>query len=368
LDFRTAVFVLLALLLLALLLWAHAWFWSRRFAIPLSYSLEERLRTADGADIELRRLPAPDAPAQLPPVLLVHGVGANHRNNDLSEDLSLARHLSLRGRDVWLLTLRSGISRAWWKRGRHVRFRAMVEHDLPLATKEVLSRSGASELDYVGFSMGGMLFYAAIGRTLVPESIRRVAIIGAPAIVRSPLGLRVPGFVASLPEFLYPRLRLRLAARMGAFAVDFWHSPAHRWVMNPENVAPGVAKASLVNVIEDIPGALNRDFAAWAATADGSLTVDGEPVVERLRDLTMPALFFAGTADRLAPPESVRAAFDAWGSNAGHVEKRFVVLGRAHGASADYGHGDLAVGARVREELFEPLGEFLACHAPVASA
>jgi polyhydroxyalkanoate synthase len=359
LDFRVAAYVALALLAVALLVWAHAWYWSRRLAIRLDYALEERLFTADGARIELRRLPAPDSPAELAPVLLVHGVGANHRNHDLSEDLSLARHLRARGRDVWLLTLRSGIAHGWIRSDRHVRFRAMVEQDLPCAVGEVLARTGAAALDYVGFSMGGMLFYAAIGRTLPPRRVRRVAIIGSPAIVRPPLRMRVPAFAARIPELFFPTLRLRLAARVGAFAVEWWRSPAHRWVVNPHNVAPGVARASLVNVVEDIPGALNRDFVIWAATADGALTFDGEPVVHGLTEMAMPAIFFAGSADRLAPPHAVRTAFEAWGKKHEVVDKRFVELGREHGASADYGHGDLAFGARARDELYEPLADFL---------
>src|SRR5262245_44496786 len=87
----------------------HVRFWERRLGIELPYALIERIQTPDGAFIELRRLPKPSSTLALPPILIVHGLGANHRNNDLSADLSLARHLSKAGRDVWLLTLRSGI-------------------------------------------------------------------------------------------------------------------------------------------------------------------------------------------------------------------------------------------------------------------
>jgi polyhydroxyalkanoate synthase len=36
-----------------------------------------------------------------------------------------------------------------------------------------------------------------------------------------------------------------------------------------------------------------------------------------------------------------------------------VVLGRSHGHRADYGHGDLAMGAHAAAELFEPIARFL---------
>jgi pimeloyl-ACP methyl ester carboxylesterase len=240
-----------------------------------------------------------------------------------------------------------------------IRFELMVEHDLPIAVDEVLARTKAPALDYIGFSMGGMLLYASIGHSVAAEKIRRVAIIGSPAIIRAPLALPVPAIVGRLPPILFPTLRFRLAARAGAFASEWVKTPAHHWVFNPRNVAPGIARSALMNLIEDIPGPLNRDFAVWAATADGAITHGGINVLERLATIESPAIFFAGGADRLAPASAVRAAYDAWGAKTAHPRKRFVLLSVAEGASADYGHGDLAIGARVREEIFEPLAAFL---------
>jgi polyhydroxyalkanoate synthase len=348
----------LALAAWLLLVW-HVRFWERRLTLSLEYALEEGVALPDGARIELRRLPQQAEHTDLPPVLVVHGVGANHRNNDLSEDVSLARHLSRAGRDVWLLTLRSGLRARSLAETRRVRFRSMAHHDVPVAVREVLARTRHPKLDYVGFSMGGMLLYAALGATLDEKHVRRVAIIGSPAVVKPPVPLPVPRFVGRIPSALYPTLRLRLAARAGAFAVEWLTTPAHHWVFNPKNVSRGVARTSLVNVIEDIPGPLNSDLASFAANRDGAIMLDGAPVLERLRGVRVPAAFFAGAADRLAPPASVRAAFDAWAAEASDVDKRFVVLGVEHGAAADYGHGDLAVGSRVNEELFAPLSAFL---------
>jgi hypothetical protein len=151
---------------------------------------------------------------------------------------------------------------------------------------------------------------------------------------------------------------LRGAARARASAASRLRTFAHHWVFNPDNVAKGVASSALVNVIEDVPGPLNLDFATWASSLDGRITFEGKPVLDHLGELSIPIVFFAGAADRLAPPSSVRAAFDAWGERTG-VHKRFVLLSRENGAKADYGHGDLAVGSHVKEEIFEPLAQFL---------
>src|SRR5689334_2995779 len=105
-----ALIALAALVLFLFAAWAHLRFWTRRLTLSLEYASSEQILTPDGATIELRRVPIPGAAkkAALPPVLLVHGLGANHRNQDLHPDFSLARYLAARGRDVWLLTLRSG--------------------------------------------------------------------------------------------------------------------------------------------------------------------------------------------------------------------------------------------------------------------
>ena len=346
--------ILLAVLLGAAGFWAHVRYWVRRLTVSMSYALEERIPTEDGSAIELRRVP-PAGPGgeTLPPVLLVHGLAANHRNVDLSPDLSLARHLAARGRDVWLVTLRSGLRTRTRAAARLVRFAHMARYDLPLAVRTVLERSGRSTVDLVGFSMGGMLLYAALGRALPQSHVRRVAIIGSPAVVKAPLA----ALLRHGPLAVVPAMNLRLWARAAAFAAGRFRTPADRWFMNPANVAPAVARMSMINVIESIPGPLNADFAAWAIDG-GDLTLDGERVLERLAGVSCPAIFFAGAADRLAPPSSVKAAYDAWGA-AAPTEKRFVVLGRADGAHEDYGHADLAMGSHAREDLFEPLGTFL---------
>ncbi|MGK3997218.1 esterase/lipase family protein [Sorangium sp. So ce1024] len=355
-TFGAYLLVALALVVLAAIaLWAHLYYWVKRLTLPLDYCVEEVLRTEDGAPIELRRVPRPPGAAaqpDLPPIVLVHGLAANHRNQDIHPDYSLARHLAALGRDVWLLTLRSGRLLTRLER-RSVRFSAMVRYDLPCAFEAILKRTGARALDYVGFSMGGMLLYAALGRTVPEQLVRRVVIVGSPG--RLAASARLMRF---LPGRLLPGVPLRLMARSVAFASEWLPTPIHHAVANPRNVPPGVTRIALVNCIEDIPAALNADFAAWMAS-DGEIRVDGERVLDGLASVSAPALFIAGSADRIAPVSSVRAAFDAWGRDHPETPKRFLVLGRDFGAREDYGHGDLAVGAYTGAELFEPIARFL---------
>ncbi len=335
--------------------WLHYRYWVSRFTLELDYSLVERVETEDGSAIELRRLPAPiDRPSEGPPVLLVHGLAVNHRNNDVREDLSLGRHLGKLGHDVWFLTLRMGRDDLSWSEERRASYERMARYDVPLAVDEVLRRTGAPTLDYVGFSMGGMLIYAAAGRFVAEEKLHKVVVIGSPGSIQPPLAML--SMVARLvPSWIVPTLRLRIASRMFAFASEWVATPIHRWIYNPENVERGVAAHLMVNGFVNIPGKLASELVRWAA--QGGVVRCGEtPITVSLAAIDRPALFIAGAADRIAPPPSVALAFEAWG---GH-EKAMRVVGVEQGAAADYGHGDLAIGRFAAEDVFEPVAAFLA--------
>jgi pimeloyl-ACP methyl ester carboxylesterase len=353
--------VLVALAVLAIvigLVVAHVAFWRRRLYVPAHYEHEQVLDTEDGCTIVLRRLPRPDGPVVGPPVLMVHGLCANHRNNDLVPDHSIARHLREAGRDVWLVTLRSGLLARSWRARARVRFDHMVEHDIPLAIREVLRRTSASQLDYLGYSMGGMLMYAAIANPDVCAQVRRVVVVGSPPILRVPWGLRlVMKLGAWLPHNLVPTVHTRFYAGAVAFASELVFTPAHR-VLAGERAAirRGLVAQAMVSALADIPGPLAADFCAWQARADGHVTYRNTPVLQLLPAAEMPVLFIAGALDPLGRVEAMRAAFESWGA----PEKQFLVLGRAHGARSDYSHGDMVLTAHAREEVFEPIARFLA--------
>ncbi len=352
------IFSLIVLLLVAALIAAHFAYFRRRLLLEQDYSELLALATADGARIELRRLPVP-AKLSGPPVLLVHGLGANHRNNDALPNRSLARHLSAAGRDVWLVTLRSGMPSLKRREARLVRFAHIVEQDLPLCVQTVLERTDSQQLDYVGFSMGGMLLYAAIGESVPPSALRRVAIVGSPALVRAPGGIKLPGWVAGIPDWAMPTLRLRRWSIVAAPLAESLGRRLPSLVANTDNLAEGEIAPSMANLVADIPGPLHVDFAQWASSSTGELTFEGRPVLPTLRTLEIPAIFFAGTIDRMAPPASVRAAQEAWGVDTSGQPAQFVLVGVETGAARDYGHGDLAIGMDVVSDVFDPLCAFL---------
>ncbi len=352
-----ALGLLLALLLVALATWGHLVYWTRRLrnSDVLPYDELESLPTPDGGRIELRRLHAQGEPVG-PPLLLVHGLAFNHRNFDIHPDWSLPRWFAARGRDVWLLTLRSGQPSPSFE--APISFAAMVDHDLPTAVDAVLARAGATHLDYIGFSMGGMLLYAALGRSVPTDRVRKAVIMGSPAKI----GIPVWPFSLTpwVPRWFVPRLYLRQGARLIAFGSEWFKTPFHRIPFNPDNVDRGVVGGMLVDGVQDVPRALNQDFVGWAL-ADGELRVRGERALDGLVHISVPVLFCAGQADQLAPPRSVRYAFDSWGSGVTGVtvDKRWLLLARSAGAGHDYGHGDMLMARRAVQDVFEPISVFI---------
>lgn len=355
-DLWTIAFAATIAAVCALVVWAHLRYWVRRFGLPLPYDREELLATPDGNAIELRRIDGSKPGSVEPPVLLVHGICANHRNQDIDLKGSLARYLASTGRDVWLLTLRSGRARPWRELPRPCGFATMTEHDVPMGIARVLEVTQAEHLDYVGFSMGGILMYASIGRTVDPSLLRRVVFVGSPGVVQPPLG--VPRFLRHLPHLFVPPVLTGLLGTGFAFLAEWLVTPMHKMILNPRNMAPGMTRLALVACVQDVPGTLLADFMDWATTG-GVIRLRDHDVLGELRDIDVPALFIAGADDRVGPPFAVRAAFDAWGKDSKDVYKAFFVLGKASGAREDYGHGDLAMGDRVVQELYPAIAAFL---------
>ncbi|MEC7985930.1 MAG: alpha/beta hydrolase, partial [Myxococcota bacterium] len=74
-----------------------------------------------------------------------------------------------------------------------------------------------------------------------------------------------------------------------------------------------------------------------------------------LGEQRVPALFIAGRADRIAPADRVYSYYDAMGS----TDKKFIVAGKAHGFSMDYGHLDYSLGRSAPAEIYPIVYDWL---------
>lgn len=313
--------------------------------------VDVEVETEDGAVVHLHR-----HPAHGPPVLLVHGLSSNHWSLDLGPDRSLAAHLQARGMDTWALDLRGhGDARRTETAGPQVGGWTLDDYgryDLHAAIAHIRAETGASELGYVGHSMGGMV--AAIYQAWHGD-----AALGAVVVVGSPIdfGHLDPLVVQSLGAMGVGTLPRRLPGpAVGAAAARLGGAGplgAFLWTRD------SISKEAERRLVARAAGNMSRQELAHlrGAIREGRLvSADGtRDYAASLAELQAPLLVLAGRADHIAPPDRVRP----WHDLAGSEDKVFLVAGRANGFTFDHGHVDLVVGDTAPTEIYPLITGFL---------
>lgn len=245
------------------------------------------------------------------PVLLVHGFGQNRYAWHLPSR-SLANHLARAGYDVFNLDLRGhGRSRSLGAR-RCSGVEDYVREDLPIAVQEVQALSGKRPVFLVGHSLGGLVSYAAAPS--LAGAIAGIVSIGSPYhFTRGSLSLggiamffqamaMLPSLNAPLP--LAPiGLTLRTLRRLAEsplypLPLRGWHAGSLEPHVLEEHLSLAFDRAGLNEMRSMFEWATHRRF--------GGRELD---YVERFEKMDLPLLIVAGANDDLAPPASVRPAF-----------------------------------------------------------
>lgn len=317
--------------------------------------------TADGWSIALGRYRPRAKPVSREPVILCHGLGANRFNLDLDERYSVARSLARRGFDAWVLELRGRglVSRPSRDDAPLLfNFDDQAQHDVPTAIDFVLKVTGAERVSWVGHSKGGLLLYAYLARDLDAQERVASAILlgsgggfGESRSLRRRLRLLIP-LLSRLP--VMPTGAIRGLARM---------VPPPRWLWknlaNLDNIDPAIGQIAAATIVEDLPVGVVRQFLTWIGTGRFLSLDEKTDYLDGLRKARVPMLFVAGAKDPFCPPETIAVAHEALIA----PEKKMIVAGVANGFSADYGHGDLAIGRNAPEEIFPLIDAFLGAHA-----
>ena len=248
------------------------------------------------------------------PVLLVHGFGQNRYAWHLPAR-SFANYLACQGYDVFNLDLRGH------GRSRHFGARTprsvdeYVTEDLPIAVEEVLSHTGGRAPFLIGHSLGGLVSYAAAPQ--LEGSVAGIASIGSPyhftrgSFSLQAIGLffdalrraRVPHVGVPLP--LYPvGALIRTIARVADS--PFYPIPLRGW--HAGALEPHVLDQHLRLAFDRAGISEMRNMFEWGIQQRfGGPTQD---YVERFEAMDLPLLVIAGNNDDLAPPASVRPAFE----------------------------------------------------------
>lgn len=351
--------VVLAILALGFLTWAHHAFWGWYLAPADRPDEIHHVRTDDGWTIALRRYrPRGEGPIFREPVILCHGLGANHFNLYWDPPWGLAQYLADRGHDCWVISLRGhdGSDRPDRRRGRRwgFTFDDYLRHDVPAAIGHVLRTTGEARAQWVGHSMGGILAYALAGTEWEERLGAGIVAVASPASFSHQRYLirwaRVGTFLC-----IGGRLPQRWITRMIAPFTGHFEIPFSELVIAPKSMEPQVVRRLQANAFEDISEGVMRQFDDWVRndtirSFDRSIDYGA-----RLAALRVPILLVGGSKDRMAPPGCMRAAFERIGSEA----KRLILFGREFGSQADYGHGDLLLGRRAPAEVFPAIEAWL---------
>lgn len=334
----------------AALVAGHLLFWSFRLREPIRDDGIVRAETRDGWRLALgtRR---PRGEERRPPVLLVHGLASNRWALDSGvESVSLAAHLSAAGFRTFALDLRGhGDSRRGPPGAPPWNFDHHVDEDVPAALDAIRRETGEEQVLWVGHSLGAVT--GLVTCQLHPDRIAAIVAIAGP--MRFEVDGRVARYLrrGALVDGRFNRTLALLVSPWAGLA----HPPAAELAINGRNMERAVFRRLLANGIEDVSGPVFRQLHEWVTqgvcrSADGA-----RDYWAGLSACRQPALFLAAPRDPLAPPDVVRASFEAWGGPRTYVE-----FGRDGGHSADYGHTDLLVGRNAHAEVFPVVSAWLA--------
>ncbi len=327
--------------------------------IPLPQNAEShRVRTADAWEIAVVRY-RPKGPPTGRPVLLIHGIAANARNLDLDEEHSLARWFASQGRETWNVSLRgTGDSDEanGGDRPSSYDFDAFWKFDLPAVIDFVKKETGVDAVDCVGHSMGGMVLYAYLSQG--GQGVHAAATLGSPT--RLDWGTNTEAMISTGSKLIPAGWALWTA--VGAHAVVglqglVAEDPFERLFYVPGNTSIRTWKRLIAYGTADISSGVATQFISLVVKGTFG-SVDGQLDYRRdLARVTIPVLVVAARLDRLALTPSVYDGYRALGG-----QKQWLLISRAQGAVAEYGHMDLVLGDRASTEVWTPVLQFFNRH------
>jgi pimeloyl-ACP methyl ester carboxylesterase len=359
----TAAYVLIGTIVgLALLIYAG--FLAARYFFVARYPDEIHFATtADGWRLAVVRYRPAVAPLRSDPVLLIHGIAANRNSLDLTDELSLARHLAARGHDVWLVELRGrGLSmrpRLFSEVRYDWSFDEYAERDLPAAAQAVLRATGAPRLHLVGFSTGALAAYAWLSDPHRELEVASLVSLGGPTSFKR-MSRSLSGRVVRNLRWLRHRWLMRVMAPVSGY----WHPSPLQIIHNPENTDGAIQRRAMVNMIANFSRNELLQYSDWILN-DVFRSIDHRRDYRaELPRITTPTLLLAGTRDVLAPPDAVKATFDSIGA----TDKQFQICSRAQGMRVNYGHYDLLIGREAPAEIYPLIARWIESHADLTQA
>lgn len=353
--------LLLAALLVVLVLFYPAFFaiWERIYGVEDIADQVFHAHTEDGWNIAMHfHRPAYPKPGAFP-VIFSHGIAVNKFGIDLDRGHSLAYFLKQNGFPVFVISLRGTGKSYHSSRGgyRDFCFDDIVEYDVPAVIRKARELTGAPKINWVGHSMGAMIAYGFLGRKLPGyDSIASLVSLGGPGKIDHARAT-IWGAVSRHP-WISQMLDVKFGSQVISPLSGRVSSPIEDLVLNREIVSGKTVRKLMKNAIENVAPGLLGQFIGWMN--DGRMPTRDNTFDYRqgYKAIEVPALFLAGSRDHVAPVDSVRFAFDHFGSK----RKEFYIVGRENNVPHDYCHTGLVLSDRGILDVFPIVLDWLGKH------
>ena len=310
----------------------------------------------DGAGWKLsltRRSPPEGTPlANAKPVLIVPGYGMNSFIFDFHpRGLSLKAYLASRGLETWSVDLRA--------QGKSIRGKDASDRygigdlaidDVGAAIARVLkeTRTGRTELDLIGASLGAALSFAHVACDPRAKIATMVTMAGLVTWVRPHPMLRAAFFSRRVVRRIKVQNTRKIVGRALPLLVRF--APRLLGVyLNADSTDLSQAE-TMLETVEDPNSHVNAEIAEWIARRE--LVVRGVNVSRALGRMNHPYLCVVAQHDGVVPPHTARAIYDQIGS----TDKELLIIGASHMKIA---HADLFLSTGAQDAVFAKIADFL---------
>ncbi|WP_213877735.1 alpha/beta fold hydrolase [Pseudomonas sp. dw_358] len=293
-----------------------------------------RIKAANSPDpsveLAVTRLGLADHPARGVPVVLLHGSFSNRRFWYSPRGVGLGAALVRAGFDVWIPEMRGhGLSprNTDYRRNRVVDY---ARYDLPVIGAFVREQCG-QPAHWLGHSLGGTSLAAGLGGGYLKEGLVKSAALFGSQVSRRYWPLRIP------PVEWCGRLLLK----------RFEHISGTRLKRGPEDEPVGIALEALR--WQGLFGRFGEKDNDW---------------LEGLRQVHVPVLAVSAEGDRQDPAWACHKLFEYFGS----PHRQWLVLGRKHGFTEDFGHVEMLVSKAAQAEVWPLVMQWLGAFESAVSA
>ncbi len=307
------------------------------------------------------------ASANLYPIMCLPGLAETRFVLDQALGRSFVDYLALNGFDVYMCELRGHGKSRHLKERYDWNVQTFLDYDVPAMIETVRRESGKDKLIWIGHSMGGMLLlgYLVSAGLNKNKDLYDADFIRGGITIGSPVNFNQISLVLASMLFKItavpraPLIPTDFLSNMLSMFPAILDSPLTYHFWNYKNIETENKILYLKDGLDNIATGVMRDFVEYVLSADFHSSDGKINYRENLFLIDRPMLIVSGSIDRMASNETAQTIYDGISSQ----DKELRVFGQRGYLirdgqrikvkdKMDYGHVDLTLGARSKEEVW----------------